>query len=131
MVLSTVESVYLGVLHVYGFQELIDTFNWVEVFELVRMSEAQGTLTDIERLIGTLNDLESSDQDISSYIDKLESEQSELERAMKEPDHVQMSIEHTTKKNVVFILSELPSEVLSTVVEKTDFEESLEDQLMD
>jgi hypothetical protein len=95
------------------------------------MSEAQGTLTDIERLISTLKDLESSDQDISSYIDKLESEQSELERAMQEPDHVQMSIEHTTKKNVVFILSELPSEVLSNVVEKTDFEESLEDQLMD
>lgn len=94
------------------------------------MSDSENTLTNIERLLDTLQDMESSESyDISPYIDKLESERSEMKRAMEEPEHVQISIATSTKKNTVFILSDMPSDLLSTVVEETDFEESFDDQL--
>lgn len=94
------------------------------------MSEPQSTLTNIERLLETLRSMEGSENyNVSSYIDKLKSERSELERAMDEPEHVQESIESTTKKNVIFVLSDMPSELLNDVIEQTDFEESFGDQL--
>lgn len=94
------------------------------------MSEAEDTFTNINRLLETLQDIESSESyDVSPYIDKLESEKSELERAMEEPDHVQVSIATSTKKNAVYILSEMPSDLLNTVIEETEFEQSFDDQL--
>lgn len=107
----------------------IDRLNWVEVIVISRMSEAQNTLTNIERLLETLEELDGESYDVSSYIDKLESERSELETAMEEPEHVQASISHTTKKNVVIVLSDMPSDLLEKLVAETEFEASFDDQL--